>query len=179
MRKLTIGILLTVYILLGIASASSIFPLSLTTNTPYQNTNATAPLYIYVISTTTAGAYTAGYVGPTSSNLIYVSNTVAIITGVGGVGITQQSSTTMVVPPLWYYQFNYTGSDQFQGMYSSAEASGTYDDVAVVAVLAVGACIYLLFQNEALKERKQLRAIAVLILLIFMLAACYMLLVSV
>lgn len=112
------------FLMFASVSASSLGSLSINTNTVYQNTNTTSPLYIYAI---TNGGYASGYIGSTSGNLIYVLNSTIVLSGVIGAVLSYKVPMTLIVPPGWYYKFNYSSSEQFQGMYSSVIGSvGSY-----------------------------------------------------
>ena len=98
---------------IGISGSSltpSLASLSLTTNTIYQNTNATAPLYIYSI---THSAPLSAYLGSSPSNMLEVAyedgggvTVSAIVYQLAGYNM----SSMVVVPPEWYYKFNFTSA---------------------------------------------------------------------
>jgi hypothetical protein len=94
----------------GSLPSPTIVPLRVTANTAYQNTNATAPLYIYSI---THSAPLTAYVGSAPSSMSEVayedggSVTISsIVYSLAGYNM----STTIVVPPKWYYKFNFTNA---------------------------------------------------------------------
>ena len=104
--------------------ATSPFPMSLTTNTVYQNTNTT-PLSIYSI---THSAPLSAYLGTSSSNMLEVayedggSVTVSsIVYSLAGYNM----SSYMLVQPDEYYKFNFTSAN-FIGQYQPAQASQLY-----------------------------------------------------
>ena len=109
--------------LVGLASATSPFPMSLTTNTLYQNTNTT-PLSIYSI---THSAQLSAYLGNSSSNMLEVTyedgGSVTVSTIVYSLAGYNMSSY-MLVQPGEYYKFNFTSAN-FIGQYSPSSSSGS------------------------------------------------------
>ena len=114
---------------IAFAFATSSFPLTLTTNTIYQNTNTT-PLAIYSI---THSAPLSAYLGSSSSNMLEVayedggSVTVsAIVYQLAGYNM----SAYTLVQPNEYYKFNFT-SASFKGQYEPAQSTGATGFIAI------------------------------------------------
>ena len=91
-----------------VSAASSIFNMSPTTNTIYQNTNS-IPLTIYADD---KSSFLIGWIGssPASLTKVIYSNFTLIST----ISLVYNNTETMVVPKNWYYKFNYSKAN-FKG----------------------------------------------------------------
>jgi len=106
---------------LSIVNASSIKVLSIASNTIYQNTNS-SPLYIYA----TTSSQLKGWLGASSNSLQLVINDQGqLVTTLTGVSLTYNDTTLLVVPPQWYYKFNFT-SGNFIGEYISTPSPSAF-----------------------------------------------------
>lgn len=114
---------------IAFAFATSPFPLTLTTNTIYQNTNTT-PLSIYSI---THSAQLRAYLGSSSSNMLEVAHedggSVTVGTTVVPLAGYNMSAYTLVQPNE-YYEFNFT-SASFIGQYEPAQSTGAAGFIAI------------------------------------------------
>ncbi len=88
---------------------SNTYHATIATNTLYQNTNSSV-LYLYV---TTAGTSTA-FIGSNQLSLTSIGNVYAT-----GSSVSYNAMQTVVIPPNWYYKFNYTGTTSFIGEYTN------------------------------------------------------------
>lgn len=71
-------------------TTATLFPMNVITNTVYQNTNSSS-LFIYA----TASGGVQSFMGNSIADISFVQSS---------------GSQTLVVPPFFYYQLNYTGS---------------------------------------------------------------------
>ena len=115
--------LLPVFLLFGLASATSPFTMNIVSNTLYQNTNSSS-LAIYSI---THSAELQSWLGTVPSNMLNVitqnggSITISsIVYSVAGYNM----SDYMLVEPNEYYKFNYTTAN-FIGQWLPAASSGS------------------------------------------------------
>ena len=60
----------------------------------------------------------AAYIGSNANALVLVANEDVVLSGVVG-SILHNFTETVVVPPYYYYKFNYTGTTAFTGEYSN------------------------------------------------------------
>lgn len=109
-RRNLVFVLFALAGLASMAGASSVFPMTLATNTFYQNANS-IPLIIYA---TDRSGTIFGYIGNSTANMkavIHDNFTLAIAGGT----LVYNNTETMVVPQDWYYKFNYTTTPIFRG----------------------------------------------------------------
>lgn len=99
---LLVSVLITYYS--SGTSQASLKATTFATNTVYLN-NATTPLYIYAI---TNGSVSGWLGNSTTPNTLAVSSSGTFV-GSGG-SLTYNMTSTMVVPPQWYFKFNYTAN---------------------------------------------------------------------
>ena len=116
--------IMALFLMLGIAfaNASTFTKLAVSTNTLYQNTNATCTELVYA---TGANGYLAAFVG-SNTVLFPVANDSSLLSG--GVGITLKDNVSNIVsvPPLGYYLFNYSTSNNiFTGEITSPCGGGS------------------------------------------------------
>lgn len=114
---------------MAVAFGTSPFPLTLTTNTIYQNTNST-PLSIYSI---THSAPLSAYLGSSSSNMLEVAyedgggvTVSAVVYSLAGYNM----STYTLVQPNEYYKFNFT-SATFIGQYKPPQSTAASGFIAI------------------------------------------------
>lgn len=93
--------------------ASSVWAANIVSNTVYQNGNAST-LYLYAV---TQGS-SAAYIGSNANALVLVANQDAVLSGATG-SVVYNLTETVVVPPYYYYRFNYAGITAFSGEYSN------------------------------------------------------------
>lgn len=123
-------LVLTLLALAPLAQASSLFPLAPASNTVYQNTNST-PLEIYSIAISSS---LSGYMGANSQtmNMIIESRGGSVtVTSVVYQLAGYNLSAVMIVPPNWFYKFNYT-SASFYGEYITQNQAGATSQVLLL-----------------------------------------------
>ena len=92
--------------------SASLQPLSIASNTLYQNSNYST-LYIYA----TTSSKLQAWLGANQSQMQLVINDQGqLVTTLTGVSLTYNDTALLVVPPGWYYKFNFT-SGNFVGVY--------------------------------------------------------------
>ncbi len=117
-KILTLLVLISIF---SVVNASSIKSLAISSNSVYQNTNS-SPLYIYA----TTSSQLKGWLGASSNSLqLAINDQAMIVTTLTGISLTYNDTTLLVVPPQWYYKFNFT-SGNFIGEYISTPSPSTF-----------------------------------------------------